>query len=77
MKLTKASKKELFNCHSGVGVLFLNLGNNTIASVDFWLGRNGTFYTSAGPTKNKPLDTYLCELRKEIDDDKMHSLSLG
>ena len=66
MKLTKKQCNELYNCFPGVGVLFLNLGNNTILSIDFWQGQNGIFYTTASSTKNKPLDIYLHEIKKEI-----------
>lgn len=69
MKLTKKQRLELYDSHSGVGTLFLNLGNNTIITIDIWLGKNGTFYTQQGPMKNTPFNIFLDEIKKEITDD--------
>lgn len=45
MELTKKQRKEIYNCHPGVGELIINSGENEFRQIYIHLGRNGKWYT--------------------------------
>lgn len=45
IRLTKKSKTELYNCHPGSGVLFVNIKSNEYSKIDIHLGRDGNWYS--------------------------------
>ena len=64
-KLTKKSKRELYDSHIGKGIAYLHTKDNEIAIFDFWLGMNGKFY--AGSLKPVELSEHLEDLKNEIE----------
>ena len=53
LKLTKQSRKDLYNCYGGVGTLFVNTGKNEISMIDIHLGRNKKWYAGKEELKDR------------------------
>ena len=48
MKLTKKSKEMMDTHYNGYGAVFVKTGNKEITEIEFYLGKNGKFYTLNG-----------------------------
>lgn len=45
VRITKKSFDNLINRHIGAGRIFIHTADKMVTSFDFWLGRDGNFYT--------------------------------
>jgi hypothetical protein len=72
LKLTKASKEQLYNQHNGTGVVFLKTGNKKMYTIEFYLGRNKKFYliNNAVPAieLTKALNDSIPEIEEELEE---------
>ena len=66
MELTKKSKEKLYNQFNGTGVIFFKTSDAEIRIIEFWLGKNGKFYTGSGELTER-----MYGLRGEIEEENI------
>lgn len=64
-KLTKKSKRELYNSHNGTGVAYIHTKDNEFIAFEFGLAVSGKFVAG-----NKEISEYLEDLKSEIEVEK-------